>query len=116
MRVIVILVLFLMMFGSGYARDPNGQWADSKLNNWFQNLTSKSGTLCCGVADGVPVEEWGIEKNNYWVMIDGQKLTVPDNALVTDRNISGKAIVWVNRSGANQEKIDVRCFMPGDLF
>lgn len=88
-----------------------GDWKGSPLHAWFEQLSSGKG-LCCSFADGRTVEDpdWGMQGDSYWVRIDGKKIIVPKDALVTEPNRYGKAVVWpylVNGDPA------VRCFLPG---
>ena len=102
------------------ARD-DGRYANSPLKPWFDRLKSGRG-LCCSFADGRAVEDpdWGTEsvaiaggenEIRYWVIVDGQRLNVPPDALVTEPNRAGHAVVWPyqDASGATQ----IRCFIPG---
>jgi hypothetical protein len=49
--------------------------------------------------------------SHYKVRIDGAWYVVPDDALITEPNKYGKAVVWpyVDADGKTQ----IRCFMPG---
>ena len=85
-----------------YARD-DGRFANSPLKPWFDRL----------VADGVSVQDvdWDTQDGHYRVRIYGQWLVVPDDAVVTEPNRFGPAVVWPynDRYGNTQ----IRCFMPG---
>ena len=93
------------------ARD-DGRFANSPLKPWFDRLASEKG-LCCSFADGVSVQDvdWDTQDGHYRVRIYGQWLVVPDDAVVTEPNRFGPAVVWPynDRSGNTQ----IRCFMPG---
>ena len=103
-RAILILLIFTV--------PAFATWKDSPLHKWFEKLESKKG-MCCSFADGMTVEDpdWGTEGSHYWVIIEGTKLTVPSEALVTVPNRFGRPVVWpiVNGDGS----IEIRCFMPG---
>jgi hypothetical protein len=73
---------------------------------------SKEG-LCCSFADGRTVEDpdWGMEGNSFWVIVDGQKITVPPEALVAEPNKYGRAVVWPYKD--SEDSTIIRCFMPG---
>jgi len=94
-----------------YARD-DGRFANSPLKPWFDLLASEKG-LCCSFADGVSVQDvdWETQDGHYRVRIYGQWLVVPDDAVVTEPNRFGPAVVWPyqDRDGTTQ----IRCFMPG---
>jgi hypothetical protein len=94
---------------------------DPALHEWFERLASGKG-LCCSFADGVVIEDvdWGTEairgvegKSSivYWVVVDGQRLVVPPEAVVTEPNRYGPAVVWPERDSSG--RLTVRCFMPG---
>jgi hypothetical protein len=101
------------------ARD-NGQYANSPLKSWFDQLASKKG-LCCSFADGFSLADvdWdvqcataaGVEQCRYRVRLDGEWVEVPDEAVVTEPNRYGRAVVWPYRdtNGTTQ----IRCFLPG---
>ena len=93
------------------ARD-DGRFANSPLKPWFDRLASEKG-LCCSFADGVSVQDvdWETQDGHYRVRIYGQWLVVPDDAVVTEPNRFGSAVVWPynDRYGNTQ----IRCFMPG---
>jgi hypothetical protein len=69
--------------------------------DWGTEVLDKPITL----ADGTQ------ERNVYWVIVDGQKLVVPPDAVVAERNRYGRAVVWPFRDAADQ--LQIRCFMPG---
>jgi hypothetical protein len=94
-----------------HARD-DGRFANSPLKEWFDRLASKNG-LCCAFADGVSVQDvdWDTQEGHYRVRIHGEWLVVPDDAVVTEPNRFGPAVVWPynDRYGNTQ----IRCFIPG---
>ncbi len=111
-----ILLALLILTATAYAKDPDGKYADSPLKPWFDRLASRKG-LCCSFADGFSVQDvdWDTKDGHYRVRLDGQWIDVPDNALVTEPNRYGPAVVWPyndwNQDGS--KKIQIRCFMPG---
>jgi hypothetical protein len=96
---------------SSSARD-DGQYANSPLKQWFDQLASGKG-LCCSFADGVSVEDvdWETQDGRYRVRIHGQWVVVPETALVTEPNRYGPAVVWPYQDAAGVTQI--RCFLPG---
>jgi hypothetical protein len=91
----------------------DGQFANSPLKAWFDQLASGKG-LCCSFADGVSVQDvdWDTTKDGqYRVRLNGQWVIVPDAAVVTEPNRFGPAVVWPyqDMNGATQ----IRCFLPG---
>jgi hypothetical protein len=91
----------------------DGQFANSPLKAWFDQLASGKG-LCCSFADGVSVQDvdWDTTTDGrYRVRLNGQWVIVPDAAVVTEPNRFGPAVVWPyqDMNGATQ----IRCFLPG---
>lgn len=112
-------LLSLWPLRPAHARD-DGRYADSPLKAWFDQLASKKG-LCCSFADGFSLADvdWDVqcatiadvEQCGYQVRIDGEWTDVPGDAVITEPNRYGRAVVWPYKdaSGATQ----IRCFMPG---
>jgi hypothetical protein len=90
----------------------SGRFENSPLKPWFDALKSGNG-LCCSFADGLTVEDvdWDVHDGHYRVRLDGKWVAVPDNAVITEPNRYGRAVVWPyqDASGVTQ----IRCFMPG---
>jgi hypothetical protein len=99
------------------ARDVDGRYADSPLRNWFENLHSDKGP-CCSDADGTALSDvdWKTEQSHYLVRIEGQWFVVPDEAVITEPNLSGRTMVWpVYYRELDRLRVDIRCFMPGSM-
>jgi len=107
----VALCMLASRLGGVSARD-DGRYANSPLKPWFDQLASKKG-LCCSFADGFKVEnvDWDTEEGRYRVRLNGEWITVPDAALVTEPNRFGPAVVWPYRDADGTTQI--RCFIPG---
>jgi hypothetical protein len=90
----------------------DGRYANSPLKSWFDRLASGNG-LCCSFADGFSVEnvDWGTQDGHYRVRLYGEWIVVPDNAVVTEPNKFGPAVVWPYMDTDGQTQI--RCFLPG---
>jgi hypothetical protein len=101
-------------------RDPTGKWANDPLHPWFDSLQNKAGLYCCAKADGHPLDEseWDIKDNHYRVVVNGEWMVVPDDAVLSGPNKFGKAIVWLWPSreiaewGGGGSNL-IRCFIPG---
>lgn len=97
------------------AAHDDGRFAGSPLKAWFDSLANHNGGLCCSFADGVSIEDvdWDTRAANggYRVRLDGQWIAVPDDAVVTEPNKFGPAVVWPYQDGAGNTQ--VRCFLPG---
>lgn len=117
---IVLGLLAGLTLGSVKARDVDGRFANSPLHDWFEKLRSQGGAHCCSDADGMSIEDpdWETVSNpdtpkiHFRVRLQGQWVNVDDDAVVTEPNKIGKAMVWpyiVNGTPA------VRCFMPGSM-
>ena len=111
MGLIALLALWMLVH-EARAWD-NGQYKNSPLKSWFDSLKSGHG-LCCSFADGRTVSDpdWGMEGGHYWVVVDGKKLIVPDDALVNVPNKFGQAVVWPYKEEENGPTL-IRCFMAG---
>ncbi len=98
-----------------YVRD-DGRYANDPLKSWFDSLASGRGA-CCSFADGVSIQDvdWDTACDagtcRYRVRLQGQWVDVPPNAVVTEPNRFGPAVVWpyMDSSGTTQ----IRCFLPG---
>jgi hypothetical protein len=93
------------------ARD-DGRYANSPLKSWFDRLESGKG-LCCSFADGFRVDnvDWDTQDSHYRVRLNGEWIVVPDDAVVTEPNKFGPAVVWPYMGTNGQTQI--RCFLPG---
>ena len=109
----VIFCIALKGFGglTVHARD-DGRYANEPLHAWFDKLASKKG-LCCSFADGFSVKDvnWDTQEGHYRVRLYGEWVLVPDDAVVTEPNKFGPAVVWPYMDTDGQTRI--RCFLPG---
>jgi hypothetical protein len=90
-----------------------GRYSNSPLKPWFDSL--KSGKEpCCSAADGLAVSDPDWESNNghYRVRVDNEWIDVPDDAVITEPNRAGRAMVWLIKGSRG---IIIRCFMPGSM-
>jgi hypothetical protein len=108
---VVALCTTLLMPSGGWARD-DGRYANEPLHAWFDQLASGKG-LCCSFADGFSIQDvdWDTRNGRYRVRIQGEWVEVPENAVVTEPNRYGPAVVWPYKDtdGITQ----IRCFLPG---
>lgn len=107
------LIAILLALSVAHAED-HGQFDGYDLNNkqkqWFGKVLDTSGTPCCGIADGYPVD-YKILGGHYWVLFKGEWHKVPPTAVIRKfGNPIGVAIAWFMDIGGNPE---VRCFVPG---
>jgi hypothetical protein len=108
------LIFFLVFLGAlvpVQARD-DGRYANEPLRAWFDHLASGKGA-CCSFADGFSIQDvdWDSQDGKYRVRLYGEWIIVPDNAVVTEPNKFGPAVVWpyMDAQGVTQ----IRCFLPG---
>ena len=108
----VVLLLPLAAY-PGHARDPDGRFAGSPLNQWFDTLKSAKGP-CCSDADGTAVSDvdWESGNGHYRVRIEGEWVDVPEDAVITEPNRAGRTMVWPIRGYLG---LSIRCFMPGSM-
>jgi len=124
--VVACVVSALAVIGAAFpaaARD-DGRYTDEPLHAWFDQLARGRG-LCCSFADGFSIQDvdWDTQCERvggrreqteicrYRVRLYGEWLLVPENAVVTEPNKFGPAVVWpyTDTNGATQ----IRCFLPG---
>lgn len=107
-------IVALLSMSGAYSRD-DGRYAQSPLKDWFNSLTNKHRVPCCSVADGVTIKDadWDIQNGSYRVFLEGQWLVVPDDAVITEPNRFGSAVVWPIKDPSG--KTIVRCFIAGTL-
>ena len=114
---LALLALSTCSASSAFARDPTGYWArehaagNAPGKEWWDQLASGKG-LCCDFADGKRVDDvdWESVDGHYRVRLNGQWLSVPDDAVVTAPNKYGPAVVWPWEYGG---VVQIRCFLPG---
>ena len=93
-----------------------------ELNKWFDSLKSGKGP-CCDGTDAVHVADpdWETKDGHYRVRIDVSSekgkvdmewLDVPDEAVITEPNRIGRAMVWPIKGYLG---VSIRCFMPGSM-
>lgn len=115
----VAIVLIALSLSKCAARDLDGRYAtqDPKLHAWFDGLSSGKG-LCCSFADGLSIEDVDWDTNGpkddhgnatYRVRIEW--IDVPPEAVVTEPNKFGPAVVWPYQDAEGVTQI--RCFLPG---
>jgi hypothetical protein len=49
---------------------------------------------------------------HYRVRLDGERIDVPDEAVITEPNRAGRTLVWPLRGYMGTT---IRCFMPGSM-
>jgi hypothetical protein len=61
-----------------------------------------------------PVADGDKTTIRYWVNLDGKKIVVPPEAVITEPNKFGRAVVWPYQDfEGGQYVTQIRCFMPG---
>jgi hypothetical protein len=117
MRLAGIIISLAMLVVDSEARD-RGQFAKStpEMKKWFDGLKSKIGS-CCSDADGTALSDvdWESKDGHYRVRLNGQWIDVPDNALVTEPNLTGRTMIWLMPQ-IDGDTIKIRCFMPGTMI
>lgn len=122
-----VLIGLLLLIGPAQARDPGGRYAaaNPQLHAWFDKLASGKG-LCCSFADGLSISDvdWDMKDGHYRVYFSGATVNgvqvpdgwvdVPDDAVVTEPNRFGPAVVWPYLTyDGERSSVLIRCFMPG---
>lgn len=127
--VVALILGVLLMAARALPGDDHGNHGN--LRAWFDNLSSGKG-LCCSFADGSRVDDvdWDTQPNcdgnmqggagndqqkvcieQYRVRLKGEWVWVPPNALITEPNKYGPAVVWPYKDSIGAWQI--RCFLPG---
>jgi hypothetical protein len=117
-RVCIVIVVLLSAIHPSLERDE-GRYAHSPLRTWFEHLSSGKG-LCCAFADGFAIDDpnWMAVSDatkshvHYRVRINGPWIDVPDDAVITEPNPVGNAMVWMVMGDFG---MSIRCFMPGNV-
>ena len=110
------LLVFIAAMSVGWAHDHNRP----ELNSWFTGLHSGKG-YCCDGSDALSIEDadWDSKDGHYRVRIDVSRETdktdmewvdVPDDAVITEPNKYGRALVWPIYGYVG---VSIRCFLPG---
>jgi hypothetical protein len=77
------------------------------------SISSRAEKGCAArLPDGVSVKDvdWDAQDGHYRVRLHGEWVDVPEDALVTEPNRFGPAVVWPYEESG---KTRIRCFMPG---
>ena len=115
-RLFILAGAATLLATAALARD-NGQFqnANPEIKRWIEGLRNSKGFGCCDFADGFGAEEleWDATSGTYSVVIEGKRHVVPPEAVLTEPNRLGRAMVWYikDESGA----IIIRCFLPGTM-
>jgi hypothetical protein len=110
------LIMLTLMLPARARDDGRYQNVDPTIKAWVKSLTDRQGNNCCDTADGYPAEvEWDNDTGRYRVRIDGAWYDVPDEAVITQPNRLGYAVVWYHpRYERDGRKVPViQCFLPG---
>lgn len=105
-----------------HAREGDDHGNHGDLKPWFDGLRSKKG-MCCSFADGQQVNDvdWDTQDGHYRVRLHGDWIVVPDDAVISEPNRFGPAVVWPYdtytsvQDSENEVKptTQIRCFIPG---
>lgn len=117
----VAAIVLLVGSSVAFGRDLDGRFAESPLHDWFEKLASKKGR-CCSDADGYAISDvdWESSDGHYRVHLPNKAkpgdpvkwVDVPDDALITEPNRAGRAMVWPIYG---VPKMQIRCFMVGPV-
>jgi len=128
MRYLLALVVVILVGAPAPAfPHDDGRFTGSPLHDWFNGLASKKGS-CCSFADGVSVTDvdWDNDHGRYRVRLCARApmagetwqtcgvkawFDVPNDALITEPNKLGPAVVWPYADSAHTPQI--KCFMAG---
>jgi hypothetical protein len=112
MREFLTVVMFCICTAAVAVARDDGRYANEPPHAWFDQPGSGRG-LCYSFADGHAIEDvdWDSKDGHYRVRLQGDWIIIPDDAVVTQPNKFGRAVVWpyMNATGETQ----IRCFLPG---
>ena len=107
----------LSPFPAAFARDPDGKYAKANpdIARWFERLRSPAGTACCALSDGNTLldSEWRSRDGHYQVLIRGEWVDVPEDAVIAEPNLYSRTVVWPYYEDGHPT---VRCFLPGTMM
>lgn len=121
--IVALVVIWLAITHAAQAHWNGPTPIGSPDKAWWDSLHANGGNVpCCDIADGQKVEDvdWdtisvasadGQAQVRYRVRLNGQWIVVPPEAVVTEPNRFGQAVVWPYTDF--QGKTQVRCFLPG---
>lgn len=116
MRILVLLILALGLTGVAAAMDREEfKSVKPEVREWFQNMHSPMGRLCCSEADGHRTE-YDMRQGQYWVPINGNWYPVPPDTVIKTPNFIGEAIVWYLQNVEGEPEYRILCFIPTDAF
>ena len=89
----VISVAMLSISTTGRTRAHDSQHPE--LNSWYESLHNDKGPCCEGTdAKRVDDADWESKDGHYRVRIDGERVDVPNEAVVPGPNLAGYTMVW----------------------
>jgi hypothetical protein len=97
--VLIIAVIFgwlLWILFGGLVHAHDQHRAD--LDGWFNSLRSEqAGGFCCNGKEAKQLDDsdWDTKDAHYRVRFEGNWYDVPEKAVVKERNLLGRALVWV---------------------
>ena len=111
MLVVVVVALIMLATRPAYPHDHS----HPELNDWFKSLQSRKAGSCCDGSDAMRIDDpdWTNTNGHYRVRLEGEWVDVPDNAVITEPNRAGHALVWPYRQDGKLNQI--RCFAPGSM-
>jgi hypothetical protein len=106
------LLAILLIVGLSYAHAHDAKRPD--LDKWFDGLTSAGSGLCCHEREAKELDDsdWDMKDAHYRVRLNGGWIDVPEVAVVKEKNLVGRALVWVYAHGGT---LTIRCFLPGTM-
>ena len=111
-------LMFCAVSATAVAAMDRGQFKNvpPEIREWFENMRSPKGILCCSYADGHRTG-YDIRQGQYWVPIKGEWYPVPPEAVIKTENRVGEAIVWYlevepEQAGPEGDRYRIICFVP----
>lgn len=104
----VVVLIWALLGVRAHAHDLE----HPELDNWYMGLRSPGHGPCCDGSETTHLADvdWDSHDGHYRVRLDGQWVDVPDDAVVTEPNRDGRALLWAFKGSSGWY---IRCFMPG---
>lgn len=108
-------LLFLLITAPAYARDPSGQYTNSKFHQWFKSQYNAQGAWCCDVSDGHEYDgDYTLNKDgSVTLLLKNGHYKIEAFKVLKNPNPTGHAVWWY--LGSINGAPTTYCFSPGPM-
>ena len=116
---LIVSLAFCAVSATAAIATDRGQFSkiSPEVREWFENMRSPNGVLCCSYADGHRTG-YDIRQGQYWVPIEGEWYPIPPEVVTKTANPIGEAVVWYmlayDEVMSSGPKYRILCFVPSD--